>query len=76
MKESTVFIRILGEAGSGKTTIANHIGRALKESGIETEIWDNDNSAVDLSAIKRNLKAMGPNVRVIIQTEQVKKHIV
>ena len=40
----TVFVRISGQAGTGKTTLAVKLARVLKEYGIESETWEYDDS--------------------------------
>jgi len=80
MKEKpTVFIKIQGLCGTGKTTIACKLGRALKKLGIETEVWEFDDSYQDSITdenIDKNLKALSSKINVIIQTEQIKRHCI
>jgi uridine kinase len=77
MKEkSTVFIKIAGTCGTGKTTIACKLARVLKAQGISTDLWEFDDSHQDDitdEAIDRNLKALSPKIHVVIQTEQLKR---
>ena len=76
-EKATVFIKIAGLCATGKTTIACKLARALKAQGIDTEVWEFDDSYQDDitdEAIDRNLKALSPKIRVIIQTEQMKRH--
>jgi thymidylate kinase len=78
MKDKTVFIRIAGIAGAGKTTLAVKIGRVLKDLGIECEVYDWDASHVEDISDKRvdeNLTALASRVHVVIQTEQMKRHV-
>ena len=79
MKDQTVFVRISGQAGTGKTTLAVKLARVLKEYGIESETWEYDDSCQqDLTdeALNTNLKSLGSKIKVIIQTEQIKRHLV
>ncbi len=78
MKEKqTVFVRVAGLCGTGKTTIGVKLGRALKAAGIDAELWEYDNSFEKLTdeEVDRNLKALAPKISVIIQTEQMKRHV-
>ena len=80
MKEkATVFIKIQGLAGKGKTTIACKIARVLKSHLIHTDVWEFDDSYeadVTDAAIDRNLNALSSKINVVIQTEQMKRHII
>ena len=79
IEKSTVFIKISGLCGTGKTTIACKLARALKAQGIDTEVWEFDDSYQDDitdESIDRNLKALSTKIKVIIQTEQIKRHCV
>jgi adenylylsulfate kinase-like enzyme len=78
MKEKhTVFVRVAGVCGTGKTTIAVKLGRALKALGIDAEVWEHDNSWDNLTdeEVERNLKALAPKISVVIQTEQMNRHV-
>ena len=79
MKEKQiVYVKILGECGTGKTTIAVKLGRMLKQMGIPTDVLEYDASYQDditEEAIDRNLKALSSKVAVVILTEQVKRHV-
>lgn len=76
MKPITVFIKIQGLCGTGKTTIAVKLARILKEYGIPTEVWENNyfpNDDTSDDRIEKNLKALSPKIEVVIQTEQLKR---
>lgn len=75
-EKKTVFIKIQGLCATGKTSMAAKIGRALRELGINTSVWElDDRCDQDLSpeAVDRNLKALAPKIDVIIETQQLKR---
>jgi adenylylsulfate kinase-like enzyme len=77
--KATVFVKIQGLCGTGKTTIAHKLARALKAQGISTEVWEFDDSyqyGFADEEIDRNLKALSSKINVIIQTEQMNRHCV
>jgi adenylylsulfate kinase-like enzyme len=77
--KNTVFVKIGGLCGTGKTTIAVKLARVLKESGIDAEVWEHDDSwkdGITEDEINRNLKSLSPKIKVVIQTEQMKRHVV
>ena len=79
MEKSTVFIKVQGLSGSGKTTIAHKIAQLLNDYLIHTEIWEYEDYCKDditEASLKRNLKALSSKIDVVIQTEQMKRHII
>jgi adenylylsulfate kinase-like enzyme len=59
MSRNTINVVITGCSGSGKTTIALVLIRALREHGVSVEFVDEDPQSVDvLDRIDKNLKEM------------------
>lgn len=75
-KKQTVFIRILGEQGTGKTCMGFKIGKILAAHGINSRFYEynDDNTDIDETTINRNLNSLSERVDVIIQTEHMKEH--
>ena len=77
MKKSTIFVKIQGGQGKGKTLIAAKLARIFKKIGIDSEVWESDGSWVnDITdkSLNLTLKSLGTKVKVIVQTEQVNRH--
>lgn len=70
MKEILIKIQVCGFCATGKTTIAGKIGSILKREGFDVKLIDDD-EGYTIEEIERNLKALAPNVDVIIETQQL-----
>jgi len=73
MKNKKLVIKVCGEAGNGKTIIAQIIEYVLSEYGVENDCDDNDK--YPLKQLFENLNKIKDNLEVEIETIQLKHKI-
>jgi len=66
--ETPVFITISGEAGAGKTTLANIIGARLRDIGMDVKVADDNGKSILQAPILQGNLLVAPNSPVFITT--------
>jgi adenylylsulfate kinase-like enzyme len=77
MKRQQVFVRISGQAATGKTCLGTALGRKLQAAGIPVEMWEADNSFQKISPedLDLRLRVLSDKIEVIITTEQISSRV-
>ena len=68
-----IVIYVAGEAGTGKTTIAHLIGRALHDHGIQASIIDPDDVHLTIPQMLARLEGMRGRLEAVIQVRQLQR---